>query len=149
MIALLQRVSQAKVTVENQITGQIKQGLLVFLGICQTDTSADIDKLVKKICQLRIFSDSAGKMNHSVQDIGGEILVVSQFTLYADCKKGNRPSYINAAHPSIALPMYEQFVAKLNIEISKPIATGIFGAMMQVELVNDGPITIVLDTEKL
>ncbi len=149
MIALTQRVNQASVTIENKVNGSIGAGLLVLLGITHTDTQLEVEKLVKKIVQLRIFNDEQGKMNLSVQDIDGDILVVSQFTLYANCIKGNRPSYINAAPAEIAVPLYESFVQQLNAALSKPIATGIFGATMMVELVNDGPVTIYLDTDRL
>jgi len=147
MRILLQRVTSASVVVDGETTGSIQQGLLVLLGIAPSDTAADIEHLVKKILQLRIFNDEADKMNLSVQDIGGELLVVSQFTLYADSKKGNRPSYTRAAPPAIAIPLYEAFLAALRASFAGKIATGIFGADMEVSLLNDGPVTIWLDSE--
>jgi D-tyrosyl-tRNA(Tyr) deacylase len=123
--------------------------LLILLGVGVEDTAADIDLLVKKIVRLRIFPDSEGVMNISVQDISGDILVVSQFTLMACCRKGNRPSYIKAARPEISIPLYEEFCRRLSDVLGKPVGTGVFGADMQVELLNDGPVTIVLDTKNL
>jgi len=123
--------------------------LLILLGVGEEDTAADIDFLVKKVVHLRVFPDSEGVMNISVLDISGDILVVSQFTLMACCKKGNRPSYIKAARPEISIPLYEQFCSRLSDALGKPVGTGVFGADMQVELVNDGPVTIVLDTKNL
>lgn len=149
MIALIQRVSECHVLVNNTVTGKISKGLLVLLGITHADTEVEVDKLVKKIVQLRIFNDEDKKMNLSVQDIGGEILVVSQFTLYGDYKKGNRPSYIEAARPEKAIPLYEKFILSVSEALGKPVATGIFGAMMDVHLVNEGPVTIHLDTSRL
>ncbi len=148
MRALLQRVSRASVTVEGQITGQIERGLLVFLGVGQGDSAAQVKILADKIVQLRIFEDESGKMNRSLLDIHGSMLVVSQFTLYADTRKGRRPSFISAASPTLAIPLYEQFkttVAAYDIYV----ASGIFGADMAVELLNDGPVTIWLDTDEL
>lgn len=147
MRALIQRVTHAEVTIEGNVNGKIGKGLLVLLGVHATDTKEDIDWLVKKVSQLRIFDDADGVMNRSVMDIDGEVLVVSQFTLYASTKKGNRPSYINAAVPDIAIPLYEAFVKTLSTTLSKPIPTGIFGADMQVSLCNDGPVTIMIDTK--
>ncbi len=148
MRALLQRVSSASVTIEGAVKSSIGPGLLILLGIEHEDAAEDIDWLCKKIAALRIFSDPAGLMNLSVQDIGGECLVVSQFTLHASTKKGNRPSFIRAARPDTAIPLYEQFVQKLAAESHRPVETGEFGADMQVALVNDGPVTIWLDTKK-
>ena len=147
MRALLQRVSSASVTIEGTVKSSIGPGLLILLGIEHEDTVEDIEWLCKKIAALRIFSDPAGLMNLSVQDIGGECLVVSQFTLHASTKKGNRPSFIRAARPDTAIPLYEQFVQKLEAESSRPVQTGAFGADMQVNLLNDGPVTIWLDSK--
>lgn len=147
MRALIQRVTHAEVTIDGNVNGKIGKGLMVLLGVHATDTKEDIDWLVKKVSQLRIFNDADGVMNRSVMDIDGEVLVVSQFTLYASTKKGNRPSYINAAVPDIAIPLYEAFVKTLSTTLSKPIPTGIFGADMQVSLCNDGPVTIMIDTK--
>jgi D-aminoacyl-tRNA deacylase len=147
MKVVLQRVSAASVTIENKIIAQIQQGLLVLAGIEDADTQDDIDWLVAKIVNIRIFGDSNGVMNLSVKDIEGEIIVVSQFTLHAMTKKGNRPSYIKASKPEIAIPMYENFIQKLRFEFGKLIQTGVFGADMQVALVNDGPVTIVMDSK--
>ena len=147
MRAVIQRVSRASVTIDGNIKSQIKTGLLVLLGIEENDTEKDIEWLVKKIIQLRIFSDADDKMNLSVQDIDGELLVVSQFTLHAKTKKGNRPSYISAAQPAEAIPIYEEFIRNLELRLGKKVQSGIFGADMQVELVNDGPVTIVIDTK--
>ncbi|MBD2714789.1 D-tyrosyl-tRNA(Tyr) deacylase [Microvirga sp. STR05] len=146
MRTLLQRVSHASVTVEGRITGQIGPGLLVLAGFSPTDTTSSLDWMARKLTQLRIFADEEGKMNRSVQDVGGQVLVVSQFTLLADARKGNRPSYIGAAPPPVAIPLYEQFVQQLEQLLGQPVATGEFGADMQVELLNDGPVTIVLDS---
>jgi D-aminoacyl-tRNA deacylase len=148
MRALLQRVSRASVTVDEQVVGQIGQGLLVFLGIGQEDSEAQIKPLADKIVHLRIFEDAAGKMNLSLLDIGGEVLVVSQFTLYADARKGRRPSFTDAAPPAIAEPLVERFKAALASH-SIPVAGGVFGAHMDVALINDGPVTIWLDSEQL
>lgn len=147
MRALIQRVKHADVVIEGRTNGEIGQGLLVLLGVHPTDTQEDIDWLVKKVSQLRIFDDENGVMNRSVMDTDGEVLVVSQFTLYASTKKGNRPSYINAAGPDVAIPLYEQFVSTLSTTLSKPVPTGIFGADMKVSLLNDGPVTIMIDTK--
>ena len=146
MRLVIQRVRAAQVTVNNQITGQIGPGLLVLAGFSPTDTVASLDWMARKLTQLRIFSDEEGKMNRSVLDVGGQVLVVSQFTLLADARKGNRPSYIGAAPPPVAVPLYEQFVRQLELLLGQPVATGEFGADMQVELLNDGPVTIVLDS---
>jgi D-tyrosyl-tRNA(Tyr) deacylase len=143
---LVQRVREASVRVEGAITGAIGPGLLLLVGIRAADTTEDRDWLVRKILQLRIFNDDAGVMNRSVQDVGGDILAVSQFTLYASTRKGNRPSYSDAAPPAIASPAFDAFVASLREALGKPVATGVFGADMQVALVNDGPVTIWLDS---
>ncbi|RPD50302.1 D-tyrosyl-tRNA(Tyr) deacylase [Hymenobacter sediminis] len=145
MRIVVQRVRQAKVTVEGRITGQIGPGLLVLAGFAPTDTTPVLDWMARKLVQMRIFSDEEGKMNRSVLDIAGEVLVVSQFTLLADARKGNRPSYTEAAPPPIAIPLYEQFVQLVAAQLGRSVATGEFGADMQVELLNDGPVTIVLD----
>ena len=147
MRALIQRVSSASVSVDGRTVANIGRGLRVLLGIETEDTTADLDWLCPKIAKLRIFSDGAGKMNRSVQDLDGEVLVVSQFTLHAATKKGNRPSYIRAAHPEQAVPLYEQFVEKLGVELGKTVPTGVFGADMQVRLLNDGPVTIWIDSK--
>jgi len=147
MKAVIQRVSQASVTIEEEITADIKTGLLVLIGIEDADSDADIDWLVGKIINMRIFGDENDVMNLSVQDVGGDIVVVSQFTLHASTKKGNRPSYIKASKPDIAIPLYEKFVDKLQSGFDKKIQTGKFGADMKVSLLNDGPVTIILDTK--
>lgn len=147
MRAVIQRVSSAGVVAEGQLCGQISKGLLVLLGVETGDEQADMEWLLQKISAMRIFSDSEGKMNLSVTDIQGEILVVSQFTLLADCKKGNRPSFIRAARPEQAIPFYEKFCEALGNISGCKIARGVFGADMQVTLLNDGPVTIVLDSK--
>lgn len=147
MRAVIQRVSNASVTIENKIQGKIEIGLLILLGIEETDTEKDIDWLVRKIIQLRIFSDENGKMNLSLQDVNGDILLISQFTLFASTKKGNRPSFIRSAKPAIAIPLYEQFIIETETQLNKKIQTGIFGADMKVELLNDGPVTIIIDSK--
>ena len=147
MRAVIQRVSQASVTIEQVEVSRIGWGLLILLGIEQEDAAEDIEWLCKKIAALRIFSDDAGLMNHSVQDIAGEMLVVSQFTLHASTKKGNRPSFIKAARPEMAIPMYEKFVEILGRESGRPVFTGEFGADMKVSLLNDGPVTILMDSK--
>ena len=147
MRAVIQRVSKASVTIDNAIYSQINNGLLVLLGIEDADTIEDIEWLSGKIVNLRIFNDENGVMNVAVKDIGGDILVVSQFTLHASTKKGNRPSYIKASKPEYAVPMYEKFVQQLSKELGKTVQTGVFGADMKVELLNDGPVTIVIDTK--
>jgi D-aminoacyl-tRNA deacylase len=144
---VIQRVSEASVRIDGQISGKTGQGLLILLGIEEADGQEDIDWLVKKILQLRIFNDTEGVMNLSVRDIEGDILVVSQFTLHASTRKGNRPSYIKAARPETAVPLYEAFVGTLQEFSGKPVQTGRFGAMMQVSLVNDGPVTIIIDSK--
>jgi D-tyrosyl-tRNA(Tyr) deacylase len=147
MRVVIQRVSEASVTVEGTITGAIKNGLLVLIGIEDADTDEDIAWLSAKIVNLRIFNDDSGVMNVSVKDNGGDILLVSQFTLHAATKKGNRPSYIKASKPGFAIPMYEKMKAQLAADLEKPVAAGIFGADMKVRLLNDGPVTIVIDTK--
>jgi D-tyrosyl-tRNA(Tyr) deacylase len=147
MRLVVQRASSASVKVDDSIVSVINAGLLILVGIEETDSSEDIDWLVKKVCQLRIFNDANGVMNLSVQDISGEIIVVSQFTLHASTKKGNRPSYIRAARPETAIPLYEQLVSVFGKMLGKPIGTGVFGAHMDVSLVNDGPVTIILDSK--
>lgn len=148
MRAVIQRVSHASVRIEGHLSGEIETGFLVLAGFEPEDSLNDIQWMSKKIAALRVFNDEAGLMNLSVKDIGGGILVVSQFTLFASYKKGNRPSFIGAAKPDIAIPLYESFVAQLAAEIGKPIATGVFGAAMKVELLNDGPVTIVMDSKQ-
>jgi D-aminoacyl-tRNA deacylase len=148
MRAIIQRVSQASVTVENKITGSIKTGLLVLIGIEDADTHEDITKLSSKIVNLRIFNDEQGLMNLSIKDVNGDILLVSQFTLFADAKKGNRPSYIRASKPPVAIPIYEKMIATISSDLGKKVETGIFGADMKVALVNDGPVTIFIDTRQ-
>ena len=147
MKVVIQRVSHASVTVDEKIVASIKQGLLILVGVEDADTADDIDWLVNKIINLRIFADANQVMNLSVKDIGGEIIVVSQFTLHASTKKGNRPSYLKAAKPEISIPMYENFVAQLEIALEKNIQTGIFAADMKVSLLNDGPVTIIIDSK--
>ena len=146
MRTVIQRVSSARVTVAGEITGEISRGLLVLLGVAQTDSEADAQWLAEKISALRIFEDDAGKMNLSVRDIAGGILVVSQFTLFASTRKGTRPSFNDAAKPDHAIPLYEMFVRLASAALGRPVATGRFGAMMDVALVNDGPVTIVIDS---
>ena len=147
MRAVIQRVSKASVIIGGKIKSSIGIGLLILLGIEESDNKEDIEWLCGKIYRLRIFNDSAGIMNLSLQEITGEILVISQFTLHASTKKGNRPSYIKAAKPEIAIPLYEEFINQMNKETGKEIQTGIFGADMKVELINDGPVTIIIDTK--
>ena len=147
MRAVIQRVSRASVTTEKRILSKIDSGLIVFIGIEDADNQEDIDWLCNKIVQLRIFNDTSGVMNMSVLDTNGDIIVVSQFTLHAKTKKGNRPSYINAARPEVAIPLYEQFVAGISELLGKKCGTGEFGAMMSVEIINDGPVTIMIDTK--
>jgi D-tyrosyl-tRNA(Tyr) deacylase len=147
MRALLQRVSEASVTIEGKVNGAIATGLLAFIGIENADTQEDIDWLAKKIVQLRIFNDEQEKMNLSLQDVKGDLLIISQFTLHASTKKGNRPSYIQAAKPEVAIPLYEKFVATISALLTKPVQTGIFGADMKVALLNDGPVSIWIDSK--
>ena len=147
MRVVLQRVSSASVTVSEKIVGEIQKGLLVLVGIEDADTQEDIDWLVTKITQLRIFGDVNGIMNLSVEEVNGDVLVVSQFTLHAATKKGNRPSYIKASKPEVAIPIYEKFVSTLEHKLGKKVPTGIFGADMKVAILNDGPVTIVIDSK--
>lgn len=146
MRAVLQRVSEASVTVGDRVTGETGPGFLILLGIEEGDTATDVAWLVGKILPMRVFEDNEGKMNRSILDTGGSALVVSQFTLHARTKKGTRPSFDRAARPEVAIPLYEQFVADLAAGLGRPVATGEFGAMMKVALVNDGPVTILLDS---
>lgn len=147
MRVVVQRVSSASVTIGGQVKSSMGAGLLVLLGIGHEDDEEDIDYLVKKTSALRIFNDDAGVMNRSVTDVGGEVIVVSQFTLMASTKKGNRPSYIEAAGHEKAIPLYEEFCRRMSVAIGKPVGTGEFGADMQVSLVNDGPVTICIDSK--
>ncbi len=147
MRAVIQRVSRSSVTIDNKVYSQIENGLLVLIGVEDADTTEDIEWLSGKIVNLRIFNDQNEVMNVSVKDVNGDILVVSQFTLHASTKKGNRPSYIKASKPEIAIPVYEKFVQQLKTDLGKEIYTGVFAADMKVELLNDGPVTIVIDTK--
>lgn len=147
MITVVQRVSSASVTIDQKVKSSIQKGLLVLVGIEDADTSEDIEWLASKIVNLRIFNDEQGVMNVSVKDDGGEMIVVSQFTLHASTKKGNRPSYLRASKPDIAIPMYEKFVQAVEQNLGKGVQTGEFGADMKVALVNDGPVTIVIDSK--
>jgi D-tyrosyl-tRNA(Tyr) deacylase len=147
MRAVLQRVRKASCEVDGNITGAIEHGLLILLGIEERDTSAEIQWLAQKIVQMRIFSDDQGLMNRSLMDVGGNILLISQFTLFAQTKKGNRPSFIRAAKPTQAIPLYEEMIQKLEELLGRPVATGVFGADMQISLINDGPVTIIMDTQ--
>jgi D-tyrosyl-tRNA(Tyr) deacylase len=148
MRAVIQRVTRASVTIEDRMESETRAGLLVFAGIEESDDDTDIEWLAGKIVNLRIFDDAEGVMNLSILHTGGDILAISQFTLHAKTKKGNRPSYIRAAQPAVAKPIYERFVLKLSELLGKEVKTGVFGAMMQVELVNDGPVTIIIDTRE-
>lgn len=148
MRVVIQRVSEARVAIGGQVKGAIARGLLVLVAVEDADTPEDIEWLCGKIVRLRIFSDAEGLMNLSVQDIGGDLLVVSQFTLFASTKKGNRPSYTRSSRPDIAIPAYEKFLARLTQELGKPVASGEFGADMQVTLCNDGPVTITIDSKQ-
>lgn len=148
MKAVIQRVSRASVTIDGTVKSSIQRGLLVLIGIEDADGTEDIEWLSNKIVQLRIFDDEAGVMNQSLKEIDGELILVSQFTLHASTKKGNRPSYIKASKPPVAIPLYEQMIAQLEKDLGKPIQTGTFGADMKVELINDGPVTIVVDTKE-
>lgn len=147
MRAVIQRVSKASVSIEGKVVSSIDQGLLILLGIVNEDTETDIEWLSKKIVNLRIFNDDQGVMNESLLDTGGDIIVVSQFTLMANTRKGNRPSYIRAARPEVAVPLYEQFLSNMEKELNKPVGRGVFGADMQVALVNEGPVTIIIDSK--
>ena len=146
MRAVIQRVSQAKVVVDDNTVGQINRGFMILLGVHEQDTQADVDYLVGKISKLRVFEDDQQKMNRSIMDVGGEILSISQFTLFADTKKGNRPSFVQAAKPDTAIPLYEAFNEGLR-QAGIPVETGIFGADMKCHLVNDGPVTIIIDSQ--
>jgi len=147
MIAVIQRVTQAAVEIEKQVRASIGAGLLILIGIEDADAGDDIEWLSNKIVNLRIFNDAAGVMNLSVKDTAGDIIVVSQFTLHASVKKGNRPSYLKASKPDIAIPLYEQFIRSVSEALGKPVQSGIFGADMKVSLINDGPVTILVDTK--
>lgn len=147
MRIVIQRVSNASVTIDNTVHGAIGKGFLILIGVCDEDTKEDVDWLVKKVAALRVFDDEAGVMNRSIVDVGGQALVVSQFTLFASYKKGNRPSWFRAGSHEHSIPLYEAFCKQLGETIGKPVETGIFGADMQVELVNDGPVTICMDTK--
>ncbi len=147
MRSVIQRVSTAQVRVDEKITGKIGLGLLVLVGIDDEDGAEDIEWLSGKIVNLRIFDDEQGVMNRSVADVSGDLLVVSQFTLHASTRKGNRPSYIHAAKPETAIPLYEKFLRQLEKDLGRPVSAGIFGAMMKVSLLNDGPVTIIIDTK--
>ncbi|MEM9141548.1 MAG: D-aminoacyl-tRNA deacylase [Bacteroidota bacterium] len=148
MRAVIQRVSESRVWVDGKTVSEISMGLLIFLGIEDADTREDIQWLSRKIVNLRIFNDQDGVMNRSLMDIGGDALVVSQFTLHAATKKGNRPSYIKAAKPEVAVPLYSDFIGQMETDLRKKVGTGVFGADMKVELLNDGPVTILIDTKK-
>ncbi len=148
MRVVIQRAKYAKCTIDQKVSGQIRQGFCIFVGFTHTDTKEIVDKVVKKICGLRIFSDDQGKMNLSIRDIQGSVLSISQFTLYAACKKGNRPGFTDAAKPDLAIPLYDYFNQALQAS-GLDVQTGVFGADMQIELCNDGPVTIVLDSEEL
>jgi D-aminoacyl-tRNA deacylase len=147
MRVVIQRVSSASVSIEGKINGTIQQGLMVLVGIENADSNEDIQWLSNKIVNCRIFNDAAGIMNCSVKEVGGGILLISQFTLHASTQKGNRPSYIKASKPAIAIPLYEQLIQQISADLGRPIQTGIFGADMQVELTNDGPTTIMIDSK--
>ncbi|WP_289063350.1 D-aminoacyl-tRNA deacylase [uncultured Zobellia sp.] len=147
MRAIIQRVSRASVTVEGKIISEIQNGLLILLGIEDADGQEDIEWLSRKIVNLRIFNDANGVMNDSLKEVNGDAIVVSQFTLHATTKKGNRPSYIKASKPDVAIPLYEKFIAQIELDLGKKVGTGIFGADMKVDLLNDGPVTIAIDTK--
>lgn len=147
MIAVVQRVSEASVTINGTVKSKIGRGLMILLGVEEADGTEDVEWLSRKIVNLRIFNDAEGVMNMSLTDAGGEILLVSQFTLHASIKKGNRPSYIKAAKPETAIPLYEKMTSQLTLDLGKPVQTGEFGADMKVALVNDGPVTIIVDTK--
>ena len=147
MRAVIQRVSEAAVSIEGKVHASIGPGLLVLVAVEETDSPEDIDWLAGKIARLRVFNDDAGVMNKSVREAGGEILAISQFTLFASTKKGNRPSYVGAARPEIAVPLYEQFIGQVTSELGCDVKTGVFGADMKVRLINDGPVTIIIDSK--
>lgn len=147
MIVVIQRVTQASVSIDGQISGQIGTGFLILLGITHADTREDVDWLSRKIVGMRVFNDAEGKMNLDLAAVNGDILLVSQFTLHASTKKGNRPSFIEAARPEVAIPLYEAMITQLTADLGKPIQTGEFGADMKISLLNDGPVTIVIDSK--
>ena len=147
MRTVIQRVSEAAVSIEGRVHASIGPGLLVLVAVEETDGPEDIEWLAGKIVRLRVFNDDAGLMNKSVQEAGGEVLAISQFTLFASTKKGNRPSYIGAARPEIAVPLYEQFIGRVTSELGRDVKTGVFGADMKVRLINDGPVTIIIDSK--
>ncbi len=147
MRVVIQRVKNASVEIDGNVNGKINTGFLVLLGIASTDTKQDVDYLVKKVVNLRVFSDENDKMNLSLKDVNGELLVISQFTLYGNCREGNRPSFIEAARPDVAVPLYEYFVEECKKQISV-VETGVFGADMKVSLLNDGPVTIIIESKK-
>ena len=147
MKAVIQRVSHSSVTIDNKMVAQIQKGLLILIGIEAADSQEDINWLTSKIANLRIFADENEVMNLSLKDTDGDVIIVSQFTLHALTKKGNRPSYIKAAKPEIAIPLYENFVAQMEVEMGKKVQTGVFGADMKVSLINDGPVTLIIDTK--
>ena len=147
MRVVIQRVKNASVEIDGNVNGKINTGFLVLLGIASTDTKQDVDYLVKKVVNLRVFSDENDKMNLSLKDVNGELLVISQFTLYGNCREGNRPSFIEAAKPDVAIPLYEYFVEECKKQISV-VGTGVFGADMKVSLLNDGPVTIIIESKK-
>ncbi|MCM4159890.1 D-tyrosyl-tRNA(Tyr) deacylase [Antarcticibacterium flavum] len=147
MRAVIQRVTQASVTIEGEVKSSIETGILILLGIEEADTKEDIDWLCNKIVKMRIFNDEIGVMNLSLEDVNGEALIISQFTLHASTKKGNRPSYIKAAKPGVAIPLYEQFLGQMEASLGKQVGSGIFGADMKVSLLNDGPVTIIIDSK--
>lgn len=147
MRVVIQRVKNASVEIDNKVNGKINTGFLVLLGIASTDTKQDVDYLVKKVVNLRVFSDENDKMNLSLKDVNGELLVISQFTLYGNCREGNRPSFIEAAKPDVAIPLYEYFVEECKKQIPV-VETGVFGADMKVSLLNDGPVTIIIESKK-
>jgi D-aminoacyl-tRNA deacylase len=147
MRVIIQRVSEASVTIEGKVKSSIGKGMLILLGIEEVDTAEDIEWLCSKISKLRIFNDANGVMNLSIGEISGDVLLISQFTLHASTRKGNRPSYIKAARPEVAIPLYEDFISQLEKELNKNISTGVFGADMKVSLINDGPVTIIVDSK--
>ena len=149
MRIVLQRCSRAEVRIDGQVVGQIGRGFMLLVGVSDGDTKADVEKLAKKVAQMRVFEDAEGKMNLALNDVGGAILSISQFTLYADCRKGNRPSFIRAARPEVAEPLYDYFNSVLRTQYGLQVGTGRFGADMKVDFINDGPVTVVLDSAEL
>ncbi len=147
MRLVIQRVTEASVTIDGEVKSQIGPGLMILMGVCEEDTDEDVEWLVRKVVNLRIFDDENGVMNRPVTDVGGQVMVVSQFTLFASYKKGNRPSWIKAANPDISIPLYRLFCQRLSEALGQPVATGEFGAYMKVQLINDGPVTICMDTK--